>query len=417
MRIIILSIISSLFIISFSNAQNSSVYSRYGIGDVEYGYSPMMLSIGDLGITRLDPDHIIVSNPASWSALSKTRIELSLGYKGISISDNSDQYFTSETDFKGFTFGFPVSHEYGIGVVTGLVPFSRVSYKSVKNFTSSDADIPSYKVTYEGKGGISKLFLGSSVYLPFGFIAGATLDYYFGNLRYYSNIEFASNSDNINTDYENDHRTTGFGSTIGLISPNLAPKINIDLLSDLRLGLSVNYIAKLNTDTLLTATSSTQIDTVTISTDKKMKLPLRINGGISFVLNDSYHINLDYSYQPWSNFEFDGISNSYLQDASKFTAGFEYTPKKSRNMSLLEQMTWRGGVSFEKTQYQFNGNGINQFSVFGGFSFPMDIDNLIDFGIQYSIRGTSDNSLLKEEFVKLYFGISFGELWFLTYDK
>jgi len=47
----------------------------------------------------------------------------------------------------------------------------------------------------------------------------------------------------------------------------------------------------------------------------------------------------------------------------------------------------------------------------------MGADNSIDLGLQYALRGTKDNNLLQENFVKLYIGVSFGELWFLRYEK
>lgn len=404
--------ISSSFII----AQTGSAYSRYGIGDLDFSYSAKMLSIGGIGSAQLDQSHIITTNPASWSALDRTRIEMGIGYTGLNLSNSVNNYFTSETEFKGFTFGFPVSSKYGIGVALGLIPYSTVSYKSVKNNTSTDPNVPDYSVTFEGKGGISKLFVGSSVGLPFGFIGGASFDYYFGNLRYFSEIEFIDNTTNLNTNYENNIRATGFGTSVGLISPNLASSFGITALSDLRFGLSANYMGDLNTDTLLTATSISLIDTLS-NYNTKMSVPLRINGGISFEFSQSYKVNLDYSYQAWSDYKLNNIKNNNLRNAQRFSTGFEYTPKRVLGMSLWEQIVWRGGLSYEQTQYKFNDTGIDQFSVFGGFSFPMGVENSIDVGLQYAIRGTNDNNLLKENFVKIYLGISFGELWFLRYEK
>lgn len=416
MRIFLLTVFSVLISISFVNGQNGSAYSRYGIGDINYGYSPKMLGIGDIGVTQLDPDHLVLTNPASWSALIKTRIELSLGYKGVDVSDNLGNYFTSETEFKGFTLGFPISRDNGIAVVAGIIPFSQVSYKAIKSYENTSSLLPSYQVTYEGKGGISKLFLGSSVNLPLGFSGGATLDYYFGNLRYYSTLEFINSTSNINTIYENSHRSTGFGSTVGIISPNLTGMINLQSLSDLRLGVSVSYTADLNTDTLVTSTSSTLIDTIA-NHSTTMSVPIRINSGISFVFNDSYRFNIDYVYQPWSEFRLNDLKDNNLRNAQRISTAFEYVPKRNAGMSILEQIIWRGGLSYEETQYKFNGKGIDQFSVFGGLTFPIGIDNSIDLGIQYAMRGTKENNLLQEKFVKLYIGISFGELWFLRYEK
>ena len=78
-----------------------------------------------------------------------------------------------------------------------------------------------------------KYFLGSSFFLPLGFSAGVTLDYYFGNQNYVSTINF-DDPRYISTKYENIRRSTGFGTTLGLISSNLAREFRIGGISDLR---------------------------------------------------------------------------------------------------------------------------------------------------------------------------------------
>jgi hypothetical protein len=416
MKTFLLTIVVLLFSIHILNAQSSSVYSRYGIGDLEYGYSSKMIGIGELGTAHLDPDHLLVLNPASWSVLTRTRIEFSFGYRGVKISDAYQSNYTSETDFKGFTIGFPVSREYGVGVVAGLVPYSRVSYEAEDNISYEDEVIPSYKINYEGRGGLSKIFLGSSFFVPFGFSAGVTLDYYFGNQSYFSTVEFENNVINLKAIYENNRRATGFGTTVGIISSNLAKDLNLDLFSDLRIGLSYNYIGNLNTDTIYTSLSLFLLDTIAIA-ETEMMIPARFNSGISFAFDDAYNFNLDFMFQPMSKFSFNNQPDANLRDASKFSAAFEYKPKKTMGMTTWEQIIWRLGLSYEQTQYIFNGQGINQYSVFGGLSYPLGVDNTIDLSIQYSNRGTTENNLLNENSIRSYLGLSFGELWFLRYDK
>jgi len=394
--------------------QSNSVYTRAGIGDLEYGYSAKMIGIGNIGTTQLDPDHLMVTNPASWSVLSRTRIEFGIGYRGALISDNQQENYTSETEFKGVTFGIPVSREYGVGVVMGLVPYSRISY-SAEKFYPTDDIIPAYKLFYEGKGGLSKLFLGSSFFLPLGFAAGVTLDYYFGNQFYMSTINF-DDPRYISTKYENTRRSTGFGTTLGLISSNLAREFRIGVISDLRIGLSYNYVGNLDTDSLFTQTSLFLVDSIT-NTKAEMKIPARITGGISFAIEDAYNFYLDFLFQPMSEYSFNGQPDVNLKDQSRYSLAFEYKPKKMIGMTTLEQIIWRFGLSYEQTQYTFTGRDINQYSVYGGLSYPLGIDNTIDFAVEYSNKGTIENNLLHENAIKIYLGLSFGELWFLRYDK
>ena len=409
--------ISVILIAAFASvtiAQSNSVYTRAGIGDLEYGYSAKMIGIGNIGTTQLDPDHLLVTNPASWSVLSKTRIEFALGYRGALISDNQQSNYTSETELKGVTFGIPISREYGVGAVIGLVPYSRISYSAEKYYPKDDI-IPAYKLFYEGKGGLSKIFIGSSFFLPLGFSAGATLDYYFGNQDYSTTINF-DDSKYISTKYEDIRRSTGFGTTLGLISSNLAKEFKISGISDLRIGFSYSFVGNLKTDSIFTQTSLSLEDTVT-NTKADMKIPGRFTGGISFALEEEYNFYLDFLLQPMSQYSFNSQPDGNLKDAIKYNANFEYKPKRQAGMTTLEQIIWRFGLSYEQTQYTFNGQDINQYSVYGGLSYPLGIDNTIDFAVEYSNKGTTDNNLLHENAIKIYLGLSFGELWFLRYDK
>jgi hypothetical protein len=122
-------------------------------------------------------------------------------------------------------------------------------------------------------------------------------------------------------------------------------------------------------------------------------------------------------FQPMSKYNFNNNTDINLKDAFRYSAAFEYKPKKSVGMTEWEQMVWRFGLSYEQTQYVFNSKDINQFSVYGGFSYPLGIDNTLDLAVEYSNRGTTENNLLNENAIKVYLGISFGELWFLTFDK
>ena len=77
----------------------------------------------------------------------------------------------------------------------------------------------------------------------------------------------------------------------------------------------------------------------------------------------------------------------------------------------------RLGLTYEQTQYNINGQGINEYSVMGGFSIPLSYENTLDVGLEYTIRGTKDFNLFQEKIIKLTAGISLGELWFIRSDN
>ena len=392
-------------------SQSSSTYTRYGIGDINYTYSARSLGLGKTGVGMTNQYFVESLNPASWTDLKFTRFELSLILNGVRLTNDTDSRFYTDAEFKGFTFAFPISEKYGIGFASGLTPYSRVSYE-VKSITSPDfLEGNSYTTTYKGSGGLSKLFMGISYRTPIDWLVGASAEYYFGRRNYTSTIEF-SNSDYSSGEYELDYRSTGGGTTIGIISQNFSDLLNSESISNLRLGISFNYISKLSTDSSLTKNPSTSADTIVFG-NAKMKIPYRLISGITLQLKDEYTFNFDYIFQPWSEYSFNGKTSKNLRDAHRFGLGFEYYPKPQPGTSRWEQIIWRIGLSYEITQYLMKEQDIKQYSVFGGFSIPLGIGNTFDVGLQYSLRGTTDYSLVKENFYKINIGISFGELWFL----
>ncbi len=395
--------------------QNSSTYSRIGIGDILYSYSASELAIGQLGSSLTYSGSINIANPASWTGINRTRFETSLTYSGLYISDNSTNQFNGKAQFNGFTLGFPISDSNGIGLTLGLVPYSLISYKVIGNENYLPATNDSYQVTYEGQGGLSKAFMGASYKLPFNLMIGATLEYYFGNLDYTSNASF-SNTTDISTEYKRIYQPNGLGTTLGIITPDFSPIFNSKSISNLRIGIALNYISTLSTDTILTSSSAVRTDTIGEGTTD-MKIPLRLTAGLSFALNQKYIFSLDASSQDWSQYSFNGVKSNDLRNAVKLSAGFEYRPVVDISTSNWGQIIWRAGVSYEQTQYKVDNIGINQFSIAGGFSYPLSYANTIDVAVQYSNRGTKESNLMMEHMVKINVGLSLGELWFLRRDE
>ncbi len=409
---IFLSIFLVLLLIPEIYSQSSSPYSRIGIGDILYAQSARKLGMGQLGTADAEQNFISFYNPATLYNLKRTRIEFNLNYHGSFLSADNISAYYAKAEFGGFSIAFPISERYGIGAAVGLAPYSNVSY-DVESFSQSS--IGNYVTAYKGQGGLSKLFVGSSYKLPFDLSIGATFDYYFGNIDYASSITFPDQS-NADARYANEYRPKGIGSTVGLLSPDLASAFGMHGITDFRFGLSYNYISDLRTDTVLTSSSTLGIDTVTTGI-VNMKIPGRASAGLSFVVNQKYLLTLDYAFQAWEKYTFNNKTQVNLRNSSKISAGFEYTPQISLGTSFWEQIIWRAGLSLEQTQYLVNNEGINQYSVSGGFSLPLSKANTLDLGLQYAIRGTSDPGLYKENILKAYFTVSLGDIWFIREEK
>lgn len=400
-------------IATISNAQNTSTYTRYGIGDIFYGYSARTMALSFSGSAMLNTDYVEILNPASWTNLSRTRIEFSFSYDDLKVSNSTGSQYYGDGIFRGFTFAFPVSEANGIAVAMGIVPYSRINYEVTENII--DESTGNYIATYKGLGGLSRIFIGGTYSLPLNFIFGATLDYYFGNITYNSSVEFF-NSSTFPSNYELQFAPTGFGTTLGLITPNMAEFLNISSISNFRFGLSANILGDLETDTAFVSRSKTIIDSLYFG-KTQMVVPTRLIAGVHITFNNVYNFALDYFYQPWTDFKLSGINQLNLSDVNKFSLGFEYRPSRVLSMNFLEQIMLRAGVSYEMSQYEFDGYELHQISVSGGFSLPISPENTFDVGLEYAVRGSKENDLLQENFFRIDLGISFGDIWFTRYEK
>lgn len=395
-------------------ATGGSIYSRFGLGDFYYSYSARRMSIGELGIAAVDYDYLNFINPASWSKLKLTRIETGIIYNGNNISSDVSSVYHSQTIFTGFMIGFPIDHSNGISLVAGLLPYSNVDYDVQTQETDQLAN--SYKMTFSGKGGLSKAMLGLSYKLPFNFALGASLDYYLGKITHKSSIEFQNSSDFWDGSFSNEYSYSGVGFTVGLISSNISSIIGADNLKDLRIGITYSKNTNINTDTVNNA--STIIGSITNSSGKFItKLPYRIGLGISLNWSNDYLFMIDYLYQPLSEYAQDNIHLDKLRNLQKVSLGMEYRKAEIRSDSYWDQVMLRGGFSYEQTQYQINGKGINQIAVYTGFSIPLGFENTLDFAFQFGKRGTKENNLLSENIYKFSITLSIGELWFVRQER
>jgi len=395
-------------------AGSGSVYSRYGFGDLRTSFSARRLGMGELGFALSDNDYLSALNPASWSGLRLTRFEASLLYSGFNSQNSASSVYHNNVDFNGMMFGFPIDHDLGISFALGIVPYSEVNYEITQ--VQNDPLVDPYNLNYKGNGGISKIFFGGSYRLPFDFSLGVTYDYYNGRIEHSAIAEFdpTSSFHQISfTDVTNYH---GMSLTTGLISNDLSKYFGSSNFKDFRIGIVFTPAITMSTDSVDNA--STSIGTLTNATGSiKTKFPYKLGIGTTFKYTDSYTFTIDYAFQPFSEFTSNGITTNNMQNYYKMGLGFEYRNSDTRSNAFWDHVMLRAGLSYEQSPFKINGTGINQFSVYGGFSLPISYDNTIDFAFQYGRRGTTDNSLVQENIYKFTITLSIGDIWFVRTDR
>ncbi|MBN1299647.1 MAG: hypothetical protein JW995_00380 [Melioribacteraceae bacterium] len=403
-------------------SQNTSLYTREGIGDNQYSSSARRLGLGGMGLALIDETHISSINPAGWANVNLTRMEAGLNYGGVLMSDINGSAYYSNFSFSGFTVGIPIHKDYGIVGALGVVPVSDVNYKvTSENLDAicsdcSDIEDDFNSVLFEGTGGLSKIFIGSSYKLPFGFIIGASFNYYTGKIDYKTELQFNEFSSLDNVMYTQKRSFYGIGSSFGLITDDLASIFDSKSIENFRFAFYYDVVSNLKTDTSLI--SSTSIGTITKNKGiVDSKIPYKIGIGAGLTWNKNYVILFDYLYQPWSEYEFNNLPGS-LRDLSRASVSVEYYNSDRRtSANIWDMLVLRGGISYENSQYLIGNTGINVLSLYLGFSMPIGVGNTLDFAFEYGNRGKKREGLVKEDIFKAAVSISFGELWFFRPDR
>jgi hypothetical protein len=391
-------------------ASGGSPYSRYGIGDIYHYSSALQLSTGGIGVSLNSQKHLNFSNPASIFKLSNTKFNASLTSNTTILDDGSENAIYSQVRFTGFNIGFPIKEDLGMAFMLGLKPYSIVNYSIIDKINVGTDD--EAEEAFEGSGGFSKIYFGMSYLLPFDIAIGATFDYYTGNVKYQSSYNDLASSGFINSQFTNDYKYKGLGATIGLLTPDLSEYLGIEGITDLRLGAVYEMSGPINTDTSIVVLTS--IGENTFESDRfHTEIPGKFDLGINFIINNNYLLVLDYIYQPWSKFEHNGLNSKDLRDLSRYSIGIEIGDQTKRFATFWELIKLRGGLSYEQSQYQIRGTGIDQIGFHLGISFPLGLENTIDIGAMYGMRGTTDSNLLKENIIKASVSLNFGELWFV----
>ena len=214
-----------LFTSLFTQAQENSPYSRYGMGDLVPAQSISSRSMGGIsaGVIDIFPiggtvSSLNINNAASLGSLKSTIFDFGVEVDRKTLRSNTSpaKYTSKNAIISYFQLGFPITtpkmfkKNMEMGLSFGLRPITKVNYKIVA--TSLLPGIDSVGTLYEGFGGINQANISTGFKIKqkknqFSF--GITGAYNFGNKETDSKREFLS--DTIRYSSSNSTVNTTFG--------------------------------------------------------------------------------------------------------------------------------------------------------------------------------------------------------------
>lgn len=132
----------------------------------------------------------------------------------------------------------------------------------------------------------------------------------------------------------------------------------------------------------------------------------------------------DLSYSQWSQYK-SFSSGDQLNDSYRAVIGGEIIPDiEYKGKSPLPLIIYRGGLHYEKTPLQVNGVDITDFGINFGVSLPVynksnryDMPRYLDIGFTFGQRGTIDNNLIRENYLRGTVNYTINNRWFQTYKR
>lgn len=402
------------------NQADGSIYSRFGIGDRQHFFSPQSQAMGGGGIAIPSFRYVNGANPSSWFDQRFVRATGAATFQRI--TESADGFETSTLGSGQLTavqLGVPI-YSRRTGIAFSFSPYTRLNYRveSRRELDTGDADPIPYTLTFGGNGGIQRLSGGLGHRIGSRLSLGASFDYLFGILKNTRSSEF----DNINyTD-----RTLITSTRLRGVSGSLAASFTALESGGSRDALVVSAVVTLPTtlsgERVQTLGSGETADTLATGPDGDVSIPMSIKAGAAWSPDPRWLIVADAVIEPWSSFEsdfsfpgYDPSTGGALSDRTRLSAGVEYWPGAQRLFSgFFTRMAYRFGVYSDVDYISPDpSREIRSFGLTGGLSVPSRIPGTtLDLNIDVGRRGTTENGLIRNRYIRFGLNLNFGERWF-----
>lgn len=387
----------------------NSPFSQFGIGEIYSDALANTQGSGGIGVSQPQFWYINNQNPALLVYNSYTCFQGGIMGQRNTLSNNFSTEKHAGGNMNYLVTAFPVK----IGKWTtslGLMPYSTIKYKfQTQEPIEGTTDFT--RVGWEGRGGLTQLYWSNGVRIYKNFSLGVKAQYLFGTtyrvntfpqtLGYVFDVEDKNFIKNFNLKIGGSYSKDSIGGS--------NYRLSVGAVYGLATNAKTEYINKV-------AQLGNQGDTIPGSSIENLSagithLPPSITTGISISKGSKWMLGTELHYQDWSSFT--SPDKRYILNRSWRTSiGGEFTPDADAIEGLLKRVTYRAGVVWERYPFTVSNKPVKDFGVNFGFSIPAGRSNL-DFAFKVGKRGNKSENILEENYFKIYFGITFNDVWFI----
>jgi len=416
--------------IAFSQENNASPYSFYGIGEAKFKGTAENRSMGGLGIIP-DSIHLNLQNPATYSALKLTTWTVGATNSRTTLKTDAESANAGRTSIDYLAMALPFKK---LAVSFGIMPYTATGYRIQRTEEEVLDNLRNIKTETQflGTGGLNRVYGGASYKVTNNFGIGANVNYYFGDIETQSLIRqtLVLNDTIPGTQFPMQYATRETNS-------GKYHALGVDIGAYYQTTINKKHTwttsATFAPETTLRGDTRRTVATVFEGADGSLnvidnreypiesadnKIPMKITAGTGFGLARKWFAGIEYTHMGNSALSnrVDGVSASSYKNGQKITLGGYYIPNYFSYTSYFSRITYRGGLRYENTGLVINGQDINDMGVSLGIGLPLGGTiggSNLNIGVEYGQRGTKSAGLIQENYFSVFIGLSLNDKWFV----
>jgi len=387
----------------------SSPYSRFGLGELQHSIFPEYNAFGGTSTAISNSNSVNPTNPATYISFGPNSFLLSTGgwHQTTKMQNATTEQIVNNNAFSHLILGFPINSKLGASV--GMIPFSNIGYEINSRDNDYNADM-----NYYGDGGISKIYFGGAYELFNDFSIGVNASYLFGSLNRRKQLVYDDETF-LNSRSNSKINLKGYYYELGMlyettINENDAFTIGFTANNNSSIRAKKSEITESFYSSGYTEDPVFSDENITLG---DITLPRYTSMGISYNKGKRWLIVADYSMQDWADYTmFDESDN--LANSIRISGGMQYTPEYNSVTKYYKRMDYRFGATYSNTPLQFDSRQLTEKSISFGFGIPVKKSRTkYDFSCTLGQRGTVEDQLIKEQFVRLGLSVSYDGIWFV----
>lgn len=398
---------SCLFIISSSIAlygqTSGSVYSAYGLGDLQSRANGQLQGLGGAGIGVSSRYFLNLTNPASYTSLSsQLNMFFDFGIQASYLSMTSDEDVNHHRGGELSHISLWLRFTKNWSNTIGLQAYSSMGY-SIKSDRYSDILRESYHLLYQGEGGVSRLFWGHSYAISPFLSIGANANFLFGAID--QSQTFSSNS-------VIGHFLLSQETFLRAFTYDLGLQLHLPLGNNIvTFGSTFSPAVDLQHDTDITLDDFGGLLLEEDLEDNEYAVPMEVGCGLSWGASN-FLVSADLIYQDWKGLE----SSEEVEYVNTWTTrmGLEFIPFKNELLDYEHSVLLRTGWELKNSNWRINGKNFMEWSYTLGLGIPFNrYTHHMNVNYTYHHRGTTENDLIQEAKHEVSVSFTLRDIWFM----